>query len=122
MRPVENIWVQGAVPPTLIVDALDADVVVTDLRSGLGGPIAIEHHPADWVQRSQQPRHALAEEDRVLLDGGAKLGVHVLHRTGPRPLQQTAPVAEQMPGQRVRPEGRRWRVVSAGRDRAAGGE
>jgi hypothetical protein len=47
----------------MVVDTFDADVVVAHLGAGGGGAITVEHHPADGIQRSQQPRHAFFEKD-----------------------------------------------------------
>src|SRR4051812_48336184 len=81
VRPVEDVWIQRAVPAPLIVDALDADVIVTHLGAGLWRPVTVENDAADRVQRTQESRHAFLEEDRVLLDGRTQLRMHVLHRS-----------------------------------------
>ena len=119
VRPVEDVGVERAVAPALIVDALDADVVVADLRARGGRPVAVEDDTADGIHGPEQARHPLQEEDGVLLDRGAQLGMHVLHRPRPRPLQHAGPLAEVPPRQRVRTQRLRRSVVAAA-DRAAG--
>ena len=122
VRPVEDVRVQCVIAPPLGVDALDVDVIVADLGTGARRPVAIEDHAADRVQRPQQTLPALDEERGVLLDGSAELGVHVLHRAGPRPLQQAPPVAEVLPRQRVGSERCRRGVIAARGDGATDGE
>ena len=63
VRPVEDFGVQRAVPSPLVVDTFDTDVIVAHLDAGGGGAITVEHHPADRIQRAQQPRHAFFEKD-----------------------------------------------------------
>ncbi len=120
VRPVEDVGIQRAVVPAPVVDPLDRNVVIPHLGPGHRGAFAVEHHAADRVEGAEQPRDAFGEEDRVLLDRGAELRVHILHRARPRTLQQTAPVAEDPPGQRIGPERGRRRVVAAARYRATG--
>jgi hypothetical protein len=98
MSPIEHIGVQCAVATAPFVDALDRDVVVTHLGCRHWCPVAVEHHTADRVKRTEQPGNSLSEEDRMILDCCAQLRMHVLHRAGPGTLQQSPPVAEQLPG------------------------
>lgn len=52
----------SAVAPALLVDAVDPDVVVAHFGTGLRRAIAVEDHPADRVQRPEQPGQPLGEE------------------------------------------------------------
>ena len=120
MCPVENVGVQRAVAAALVVDPLDRDVVVADLRTSHRRAVAVEHHTTDRVERSQQSRYPLAEEDGVVLDRRTQLRVHVLHGAGPRALQEAAPIPEVLPGQRIRAERPRRSVIAARRHGASG--
>jgi len=104
VRPVVGVRVERVIAAAAGVDALDVVVVTADLQRGLVRLRAVVDHPADRVQRAEQPLPPFPEELRVLLDARAQLGVHVLHRPGPQPDEQAAPVAEVLPGQRIRAE------------------
>ena len=101
VRPVEGLGVQRVVAAALGVGALDGLVVALDLGAGLRGALAVVDHAHDRVDRPGDPLQRLAEQDRVLLDAGAELGVHVLHRADPDAQHARAEVAEVLPGQGV---------------------
>ena len=62
------------VAATLIVDALEIDVVVAYLCAGRRGAVAVENDTANGVQGPHQPRPAFTEERRVLFYGRTQLG------------------------------------------------
>lgn len=104
VRPVEGVGVERVTAATLRIDTGDTVVEVPDLRARRRRPIAVVHDDADRIQRPKQPFPPLGEELRMLLDGCTETGVHVLHRSRPEPLQQSAPVAEVLPRRRFRPQ------------------
>jgi hypothetical protein len=63
VRPIKDIGIQRAVATPLVIDALDADVIVAHLCARLWRPVAVEDDAPDGVQRPQQPGHALLEKD-----------------------------------------------------------
>ncbi len=81
--PVEGLGVQRVIATTFGVNALDRLVVALDLCAGLRGTIAVVDDAHDRVHRARHPLQGFAQQDRMVLDAGAELGVHVLDRADP---------------------------------------
>ena len=80
--------------------------------AGTTGHANLAIHAHDRVHRARDPLQRLAQQDGVVLDARAELGIHVLDRTDPHAEHSGAQVAEVLPRQRV---GTKWPAGVGGR-------
>ncbi|CDQ44951.1 hypothetical protein BN1047_02836 [Mycolicibacterium neoaurum] len=110
--PIEGLRVQGVIAPPLAVHALDVMVEILDLRAGVRRAVTVVDDAHDRVHGAGDPLQRFAQQDRMILDSRAELGIHVLDRADPDAEQAGTQVAEVFPGQGVGSE--RYRLGNSG--------